>query len=131
VITKIDHIGVAVSSLDDAIKIYSNALGLEVKETEIVEDQKVRVAMLPVGESRIELLESTDPEGPIARHIEKRGEGIQHLALEVSNIEKMLKELKEKGIPLIDTTPRIGAGGAKVAFLHPKGTKVLIELVEH
>ena len=87
--------------------------------------------MIPVGESRIELLEPTDAEGPIAKHLEKRGEGIHHLAFEVSDIQGMLKALKEKGVPLVDTEPRIGAGGSKIAFLHPKGTKALIELVEH
>ena len=132
-ITKIDHIGIAVNNLEDAVKLYTDAFGIKAEdiEMETVEEQKVRAAMIPVGESRIELLESTDSEGPIAKYIEKRGEGMQHLALEVSDIQGMLKTLKEKGLPLIDTEPRIGAGGAKVAFLHPKGTKVLIELVEH
>ena len=130
-VVKIDHIGIAVNNVDDAVKLYSEALGLKVKEIETVEEQKVRVAMIPVGESRIELLESTDPEGPIAKFIEKRGEGMHHLALEVSNIQGMLETLKGKGIPLIDEKPRIGAGDSQVAFLHPKGTKVLIELVEH
>ena len=132
-IVRIDHIGIAVNSVEDAVKLYTDAFGLKAEdiEMETVEEQKVRAAMIPVGESRIELLESTDSEGPIAKYIEKRGEGMHHLALEVSDIQGMLKTLKEKGLPLIDTEPRIGAGGAKVAFLHPKGTKVLIELVEH
>jgi len=130
-IAKIDHIGIAVNSIEDAVKLYSDALGLKVGEIEIVEEQKVRVAMIPVGESRIELLEPTGSEGPIAKYIEKRGEGMHHLALEVSDIQGMLETLKEKGVPLIDMTPRIGAGGSRIAFLHPKGTKVLIELVEH
>ena len=130
-IAKIDHIGIAVNSIEGAVKLYRDMLGLKVEEVETVEEQKVKAAMIPVGESRIELLESTDPKGVIAKYIEKRGEGIHHLALGVNNIEGMLETLKEKGFPLIDTTPRIGAGGAKVAFLHPKGTKVFMELVEH
>jgi len=95
-----------------------------------VEDQKVKTAVIPVGESRIELLESTDPEGPIAKYIERRGEGLHHLALEVSNIQDALERLSKRGVTLIDEKPRIGAGGHKIAFLHPKGTKVLIELTE-
>ncbi len=132
-IVRIDHIGVAVNSVEDAVKLYTDAFGIKAEDIEIetVEEQKVRAAMIPVGESRIELLESTDSEGPIAKHIEKRGEGMHHLALEVSDIQGMLKALKEKGLPLVDMEPRIGAGGARVAFLHPKATKVLIELVEH
>ena len=132
-IVKISHIGVAVNSLADTMKLYASVFGLEDADIEIetVEEQKVRAAMIPIGDSRIELLESTDPEGVIAKYIERRGEGIHHLAIEVSNIQSVLDTLKEKGIPLIDTEPRIGAGGAKVAFLHPKGTKALIELVEH
>lgn len=130
-IVKIDHIGVAVNSIDEAVKLYSDAFGLKVGKIETVEEQKVRVAVIPIGESRIELLESTDAEGPIAKYIEKRGEGMHHLALEVSNIQGALETLKERGVPLIDMTPRIGAEGARVAFLHPKGTKGLIELVEH
>jgi len=130
-IVRIDHIGVAVNSIEDAVKLYSDAFGLKVGEIETVEEQKVKVAMIPIGESRIELLEPSDSEGPIAKYIEKRGEGMHHLALEVSDIQGMLKVLKEKGVPLIDMEPRIGAGGARVAFLHPKGAKVLIELVEH
>ena len=130
-IVRIDHIGVAVNSVEDAIKLYSDAFGLKAGDIETSEEQKVRIAMVPIGESRIELMESTDAEGPVAKHIEKRGEGIHHLALEVTDIQGMLESLKSKGFPLIDAEPRIGAGGSKVAFLHPKGTKVLIELVEH
>ncbi len=130
-IVKIDHIGIAVNSIEDAVKLYTDVFGLKVKEIEAVEDQKVKIAMIPVGESRIELLEPTDLEGPIAKHIEKRGEGMHHLALGVSDIQGMLEILKEKGVPLIDMAPRIGAGGSRVAFLHPKGTRILIELVEH
>ncbi len=132
-IVRIDHIGVAVNSVEDALKLYTDAFGIKAEDIEIetVEEQKVRAAMIPVGESRIELLESTDSGGPIAKYIEKKGEGMHHLALEVNDIQDMLKALKEKGLPLVDMEPRIGAGGARVAFLHPKGTKVLIELVEH
>lgn len=129
-ITRINHIGIAVSSIDDAIGLYSNVLGLTVKEIKTVEDQKVKIAFIPVGESRIELLESTDREGPIAKYIERKGEGIHHLALEVSNIQEALEAMSQQGMVLIDEKPRIGAGGHKIAFLHPKGTKVLIELVE-
>jgi len=129
-VKKIDHIGIAVNSVDDTLKLYTELFELEAREIEVVEEQKARVAVIPVGESRIELLETTDPEGPIGKYIAKRGEGMHHLALEVSSIEAVLKTLKEKGIPLIDEKPRIGAGGAKMAFIHPKGTKVLIELVE-
>jgi len=95
-----------------------------------VKAQKVKTAIIPVGESKIELIESTDPEGPIAKHIERRGEGLHHLALEVSDIQSALETLRKKGIPLVDEKPRIGAEDTKVAFLHPKGMKVLIELVE-
>jgi len=130
-IVKIDHIGIAVNNLEDAVKLYSDAFGLKARDIETVTEYKVRVAMIPIGESRIELLESTDAEGPIAKYIEKKGEGIHHLALEVSDIQGMLEALKEKGFPLVDTEPRTGAGGTKVAFLHPKGTKVSIELVEY
>jgi methylmalonyl-CoA/ethylmalonyl-CoA epimerase len=129
-INKIDHIGIAVSSIEEVIRLYTDELGLKAKEIEVVEEQKARVAVIPVGESRIELLETTDPQGPIGKHIARRGEGMHHLALGVSNIEAVLKTLKEDGVPLIDERPRIGAGGAKIAFLHPKGAKVLIELVE-
>lgn len=130
-IVKIDHIGIAVNNLEDALKLYTDVFGLEVGEIETREEQRVKVAMIPVGESNIELLETTDPEGPIGKYIARRGEGIHHLALEVSDIRSMLKILKGKGIPLVDMEPRIGAGGAKMAFLHPKGARVLMELVEH
>ncbi len=129
-IKKIDHVGVAVESLEKAIETYK-ALGFEVEEIEEVEEQKVRVAMLPVGESRIELLEATSPESAIAKFLEKRGEGIHHIAINVENIEEALKKAKEAGLKLIDETPRIGAGGKKVAFVHPKSTHgVLLEFVE-
>jgi methylmalonyl-CoA epimerase len=129
-IEKINHIGIAVNNVEDAVKLYTDVFGLKAGEIEIVEEEKVKTVMIPVGESRIELLETTDPEGPIGKYITKRGEGMHHLSLEVSNIEAMLKTLKEKGIPLIDEEPKTGAGGIRMAFIHPKGTKVLIELVE-
>ena len=129
-ITKINHIGIAVNSIDDMLKLYTTGLGLKLKDIEIVEEQKVRTAIIPVGESKIELLESTDPEGPIAKYIERRGEGMHHLALDVSDIEEALKTLEEKGFQLIDKEPRKGVEGTRIAFLHPKTTKVLLEVVE-
>lgn len=129
-IKKIDHIGIAVNSIEKAVKLYTDVLGLKLKDIEVVEEQKVKTAIIPVGESKIELIESTDPEGVIAKYIEKRGEGMHHLALEVSNIQETLETLQEKDIPLIDQEPRTGVEGTSIAFLHPKGTKVLIELVE-
>ena len=129
-IRKIDHIGIAVRNLEEAVKLYADSLGLKVKTIEIVERQKVKTAIIPVGESKIELIESTDPDGVIAKHIEKRGEGLHHLALEVSDIEAALALLKSKGTPLVDEAPRTGVEGTRIAFLHPKATKALIELVE-
>ncbi|AIU70710.1 methylmalonyl-CoA epimerase [Thermococcus eurythermalis] len=127
---KIDHVGIAVKNLDEAIKVWEG-LGLKVEEIEEVPDQKVRTAIIHIGESRIELLEPTAEDSPIAKFIAKRGEGIHHIALGVTNIEEHLKELKDKGYRLIDEEPRIGAGGAKIAFVHPKSvTGVLLELCE-
>ncbi|WP_297475010.1 methylmalonyl-CoA epimerase [Thermococcus sp.] len=127
---KIDHVGIAVKNLDEAIKVWEG-LGLKVDEIEEVPDQKVRTAIIHVGESRIELLEPTSEDSPIAKFIAKRGEGIHHLALGVDDIEAHLEELKERGYLLIDEKPRIGAGGAKIAFVHPKAvTGVLLELCE-
>lgn len=128
---KIDHIGVAVNSISDAKAFWADTLGLPFEGDETVSEQKVTTAFFPVGESEVELLESTEVDGPIARHIEKKGQGIQHVAFRVENIDEALAELKEKGIRLIDETPRKGAGGAKIAFLHPKSTNgVLVELCE-
>lgn len=128
--TRIDHIGIAVNSIEEASKVYT-ALGLTAQGIEEVAEQKVKVAFFPCGDSEIELLESTSPDGPIAKFIEKKGEGIQHIALRVDNLEEALAEMKAKGIRLIDETPRYGAGGARIAFLHPKSTGgVLIELSE-
>ena len=128
---KVDHIGIAVANLDEALKLYRDQLGLVCKGTEGVEEQKVKVAFLPVGESKVELLESTDPEGPVGKFIEKKGAGVHHLSFRVSNIEEKLEQLKQQGVALIDEKPRYGAGGAKIAFLHPKSTGgVLIEICE-
>ena len=130
-VKKIDHIGIAVKDLEAALKFYKEVLGLEATGTEVVEEQKVKVAFLPTGDSEVELLESTSPDGPIAKFIEKNGEGIQHIAFRVDNLEEKLAELKNKGIRLIDEKPRYGAGGARIAFLHPKTTcGTLIELCE-
>lgn len=130
-ILKIDHLGIAVSGIDEKKNFWTDALGLTLEGTETVEEQKVTTAFLPVGESEVELLESTSPDGPVAKYIEKKGEGIQHVAFRVENIDDALAELKEKGIQLIDQVPRKGAGGARIAFLHPKATSgVLVELCE-
>ncbi len=129
-IKRIDHIGIAVNSIEDAVRLYTEVLGLKVKEIEIVADQKVKTAIIPVGETKIELIESTDPEGAIAKFIEKKGEGLHHLALEVSDIEAALETLVKKEMPLIDEKPRKGVENARIAFLHPKGTRILLELVE-
>lgn len=129
-ISKINHIGIAVSSIDDQLKFYTEKLGLKLKDIEIIEDQKVRTAIISVGESCIELLESTDPSGPIAQHIERRGEGLHHLAFEVDSVDQALAEMKEKEVALIDQEPRGGVEKSRIAFLHPKGPRVLLELVE-
>lgn len=129
---KIDHIGIAVRDLEESLKFYRDRLGLTVKGIETVPGQKVRVAFLPLGESNVELLEPTDAASPVARYIEKNGEGIQHLAFRVSNLEEKLACLKEQGVKLIDEKPRHGAGGARIAFIHPQSAGgVLVELCEH
>jgi methylmalonyl-CoA epimerase len=128
-ILKIAHIGVAVKNVEEAEKFYSEVLGLPITGREVTPNNKV--AFIPLGDTAVELLQSVKPDGAIARHIEKRGEGIHHIALEVDNIEKALEELKAKGVILIDQKPRRGAHNSKVAFLHPKNTYgVLVELVE-
>ncbi len=130
-ILKVDHIGIAAGSIDQAAPFWSTLLGLEMAGVETVEQQKTTTAFLPVGESEIEILESTTSDGPVAQHIGGRGEGVHHIALRVENIEEALRELQEKGVRLIDAQPRIGAGGAKIAFIHPKSTNgVLLELCE-
>ncbi|HDG97221.1 MAG: methylmalonyl-CoA epimerase [Deltaproteobacteria bacterium] len=130
-IKHIDHIGIAVKSIDQAKKFYTEILGLKIEGIENVADQKVNVAFLPITDSELELVESTHPDGPVAKYIEARGEGIQHIAFRVEDIEQTLAELKEKGVRLIDEKPRKGAGGAKIAFIHPKETNgVLVEICE-
>src|SRR3954454_23176144 len=115
---KINHLGIATKRIDDALAFWQDALGLENVHTEIVEEQKVRVAMLPVGESRIELLEPTSEDSPISKFLEKRGGGIHHVAMEVGDIQAALAKLKAKGVRLIDESPRICAEGCLVAFVH-------------
>lgn len=130
-VQKVDHIGIAVKNLDETLKFYEDVLGLKCAGSEVVEEQKVKVAFLPIGDTEVELLESTEEDGPIAKYVEKKGEGIQHIAYRVANIEEAIEEMKSKGIRMIDEKPRYGAGGAKIAFLHPKSTHgVLIELCE-
>jgi methylmalonyl-CoA/ethylmalonyl-CoA epimerase len=129
-ILKIDHIGIAVKGLAESSKLYE-LLGIKSTGTEEIVEQKAKVAFFPVGDSEIELLQSTAPDGPIARYIEKNGEGIQHIALRVDDLEAALAELKAKGVRLIDEKPRYGAGGARIAFVHPKSTGgILLELSE-
>jgi methylmalonyl-CoA/ethylmalonyl-CoA epimerase len=140
---KLDHVGIAVENLDEALKLYSGLLGLEWAGTELVAEQKVRTAFLPFGGgeagelggiergTELELLESTDPEGPIGKFLAAKGPGVQHLAFRVEDIDAALEELKAAGLRLIDEKPRYGAGGARIAFLHPKSTGgVLVELCE-
>jgi len=128
---KIDHLGIATKGIDQALSFWEDALGLENVHTEVVEDQKVRVAMLPLGESRIELLEPISEDSPISKFLEKRGGGIHHVAVQVDNIETSLKRLKDKGMRLIDESPRVGAEGCLVAFVHPSSANgVLLELVQ-
>ncbi len=130
-IVKVDHIGVAVKDAEAAKKLYEGHLGLKTNGEEVVAEQKVKTVFLPVGDTEVELLESTAPDGPVAGFIEKRGEGIQHIAFQVEDIEAALKELEARGVRLIDRAPRKGAGGKKIAFLHPKDTfGVLVELCE-
>lgn len=129
--THIEHIGIAVKSLDEAIPFYENILGLKCYNVEEVSDQKVKTAFFKVGATKIELLESTDPEGPIGKFIEKRGEGIHHMAFAVKDLNKKLEGLESKGLRLIDRESRKGAEGLDIAFLHPKSTfGVLTELCE-
>ncbi len=130
-ISHIEHIGIAVKNLDDAIKYYEQILGLKCYNIEEVKDQKVKTAFFKVGQTKIELLESTDPEGPIGKFIEKKGEGIHHIAFAVKGIEEQLKQSESKGVQLIDKAPRKGAEGLDIAFLHPKSTfGVLTEFCE-
>ena len=127
----IEHIGIAVKNLDESIRFYEKVLGLQCYNIEEVKDQKVRTAFFQVGDTKIELLESTGEDGPISKYIEKKGEGIHHIAYAVENIEQKLKEAQENGIRVIDKQPRKGAEGLDIAFLHPKSTHgVLTELCE-
>ncbi|GAB6106773.1 methylmalonyl-CoA epimerase [Fusibacter bizertensis] len=128
---KVDHIGIAVKDLEASISFYRDILGLEMAGSEVVEEQKVKVAFFPVGDTEVELLESTSEDGPIAKFIEKNGEGIQHIAFKVENIEEAIEYMLSKGMKMIDEKPRYGAGGAKIAFVHPKSSnRVLVELSE-
>jgi methylmalonyl-CoA epimerase len=128
----LDHVAIAVNRIEDALQIFENTLGLRLEGVKNVEQQKVKIAMLRAGASKIELLEATDPESSVAKFLATRGEGIHHIAIEVSDIEGHLEELKAKSIALIDEKPRPGAEARKIAFINPKSTKgVLLELVEH
>lgn len=128
---KMDHLGIAVRSIEKAITLYRDVLGLSLAGEEVIEEQKVRTVFFPVGDTEVELLESTGPDGPIAKFIESKGEGLHHIAFKVNDIHAALKELGKKGVRLIDREPRRGAGNKKIAFLHPKDTfGVLIELSE-
>lgn len=127
----VDHIGIAVSDLAAAKKLYTEVLGLTATGEEEIAQQKVKTTFVPCGQAELELLESTSPDGPIAKFIAKNGQGIQHVALRVDNIEAALADLKEKGVRLIDEKPRYGAGGSSIAFVHPKATGgVLLELAQ-
>ncbi|MBX2841097.1 MAG: methylmalonyl-CoA epimerase [Flammeovirgaceae bacterium] len=129
--THIEHIGIAVKDLEASIKYYEDTLGMKCYAIEEVKDQKVKTAFFKVGQTKIELLESTDPSGPIGKFIEKKGEGMHHMAFAVNNIEEKLQTVKERGVRLINETPRKGAEGLQIAFLHPKSTNgVLTELCE-
>ena len=128
-LTHIEHIGIAVKNLDESIKFYENIFGLKCYAVEEVKDQKVKTAFFQLGETKIELLESTETDGPISKFIEKNGEGIHHIAFKTKDISSSLKELEENNIRLIDEHPRKGAEGLNIAFLHPKAANgVLIEL---
>jgi methylmalonyl-CoA/ethylmalonyl-CoA epimerase len=128
---RIDHIGIAVKNIDEALKLYSEALGLQLTQTDIEEGQKSIVAFLPAGQSEVELIEPIGDDGPVARFLEKRGEGIHHICFEVDDILETLDQLKRSGVQLIDEHPYLGTGGKKIAFIHPKGAHgVLIELYQ-
>ena len=130
-IKHIDHIGIAVKSIEEGKRFFADILGLKLEKTEIIEEQKVKTGFFPITDSELELLESTEADGPVAKFIEARGQGVQHIAFRVENLDEALAELKEKGVRLIDQEPRKGAGGARIAFIHPKETSgVLVELCE-
>lgn len=129
--TVVDHIGIAVKSIDESLKFWEETLGIHCHGVEEVAEQKVKTAFLPMGDTEVELLEGTSEESPVSKFIAAKGEGIHHLAIRVENLEAALEELKAKGVRLIDEKPRIGAGGAKIAFVHPKASGgVLLELSE-
>ena len=129
--TAIDHIGIAVASIEESLKFWEQSLGIKCMDIEEVAEQKVKTAFLPLGDTEVELLEATDPESPVAKFIEKKGEGIHHLAIRVANLEEALEKMKALGLKMIDEKPRYGAGGAKIAFVHPKTAGgVLLELCE-
>jgi len=131
VIKKINHIAIAVRSLEEHIPFYRDVLNLEYRGTEVVEDQLVRLAVFRIGEVQIELLEPTGPDSPISAFIEKRGEGMHHISYQVDDIEKQIIELKQKQVRMIDEIPRSGAHGSRIAFLHPKSSaRVLTELTQ-
>ena len=129
---KIDHIGIATRHLEEATAIWRDALGLEVDSTEKIAEQGVRIALLPIGETHIELLEPLGQDSPVGKFLERRGPGLHHIAVRVNDIRGALAQLKKKGARLIDETPRMGAGGCLVAFIHPSSVNgVLLELVQH
>jgi methylmalonyl-CoA/ethylmalonyl-CoA epimerase len=131
-LSHIEHIGIAVKNLEESIKFYEGVLGMKCYAIEEVKDQRVKTAFFMVGQTKIELLESTDPEGPVGKFIEKKGEGVHHLAFAAEGIEGALDELQQKGVQLIDKAPRKGAEGLDIAFLHPKSTHgVLMEICEN
>lgn len=131
-IKKISHIGIATSDLEEAKKLYGDVFGLEFLGEEIVEEQKVKVAMFKAGDVRIELLKPLSEDSPIGKFIQNKGPGVHHIAFEVENTEKSIEDLSQKGLSMIDKTSRTGAGGSRIAFIHPKSTeKVLIELCSH
>lgn len=130
-VVRVDHIGIAVNNAESGLKFFSQILGLKLEGEETVAEQKVKTFFLPVGDTEVELLEATAPDSPVAKFLEKRGEGVHHIAFSVEDIDAALKELQDNGIGLIDTKPRIGAGNKRIAFIHPKFTSgVLVELSE-
>ena len=130
-ITGLKHVGIAVHNIDETLQVFEKTLGLKHEKTITLDERKLKIALLELGETKIELLEPMDKEGTIAKFLQNRGEGIHHIAFKVKDIENMLQQLKSKGVALIDEVPRKGAEGGKVAFIHPKSTKnVLIELCE-
>ena len=130
-IKNIDHIGIVVNNIQESLSFWQTSLGIEPHGTQEVPQQKLKTAFLPVGDTEIELLESTSPDSSVAKFLEKHGEGLHHIAIRVDDIDVALAELKAKGVKLIDETPRNGAGGARIAFVHPRSTHgVLLELCE-